>query len=290
MRYGYATVGLPTLDPAEAIAAAAEAGYAGLEWKVGEAPHAIGSSAETFLVGNRTTLSLDPADGRRVARLSAAAGLSVIGLSPYVRSGDLSGLDKVLAVAEASGAPQIRLQGPRFEPGGPDYHELSAHFLAFLTDAAEHAIRAGVRLVVEIHQHTLFPSASLAQRLVSQFDPTRVGVIYDVGNMVFEGYEDYRIGTALLGPYLHHVHLKNAVFRPVDGRGPVRVHRPRWSPLDDGVVDVPGVLAYLDEIGYEGWVSLEDLSTVRDPVETLRYNASVLSACGAPGWSVPVAG
>ncbi|MTD52599.1 sugar phosphate isomerase/epimerase family protein [Amycolatopsis pithecellobii] len=290
MRYGYATVGLPTLDPGEAIAEAAEAGYAGLEWKVGEAPHAMGSSAETFLVGNRTTLSLDPADGRRVARLSAAAGLSVIGLSPYVRTGDLSTLDKVLAVAEASGAPQIRLQGPRFEPGGPDYHELSARFHDFFTDAAEHASRSGVRLVLEIHQHTLFPSASLAQRLVSHFDPARVGVIYDVGNMVFEGYEDHRIGSALLGPYLHHVHLKNALFRPGNGGDPVRVHRPMWSPLDDGVVDVPGVLRYLDEIGYDGWVSLEDLSTERDPAETLRHNARVLAACGAPGWSVPVAG
>jgi sugar phosphate isomerase/epimerase len=214
----------------------------------------------------------------------------VIGLNPYVRTGDLATLDKVLAVAEASGAPQIRLQGSRFEPGGPGYHELSAGFLGFLTEAADHADRIGVRLVVEIHQHTMFPSASLAQQLVSHFDPSRVGVIYDVGNMVFEGYEDHRIGTALLGPYLHHVHLKNAVFRPVDGEAAVRVHRPQWSPLDDGVVDVPGVLRHLDEIGYDGWVSLEDLSTERDPAETLRHNARVLSACGAPGWSVPVAG
>jgi hypothetical protein len=31
-------------------------------------------------------------------------------------------------------------------------------------------------------------------------------------------------------------------------------------------------------------VSLEDLSTERDPLSTLCHNAQVLAACGAPDW------
>ena len=50
------------------------------------------------------------------------------------------------------------------------------------------------------------------------------------------------------------------------------------------LVDVPGFLDLLAETGYAGWVSLEDLSTERDPLATLRHNAEVLSAIGAPGW------
>jgi sugar phosphate isomerase/epimerase len=141
-----------------------------------------------------------------------------------------------------------------------------------------------VRIAVELHQNTIFPSASLAHRAVARFDPAHVGVIYDVGNLVVEGYEDHRIATELLGPHLHHVHLKNAAVSPVDGPGPLRRHLPRWSPLDDGAADVAGVLGHLREIGYSGWVSLEDLSTERDPLSTLRHNAHVLAACGAPGW------
>lgn len=285
MRYSYATVALPTLTPERAVAAAAAAGFAGLEWKVGEAAHAMGSTAETFLVGNRCTLALDPADGARAARLCAAAGLAVVGLGPYIPTGDLATLDRVLAVAEAAGAPQVRLQGPRPAPDGPGYRALFARALAFLDDAQARAAPRGVRIVVEIHQNTIFPSASLAHRVVSHFDPAHVGVIYDVGNMVFEGYEDHRIGTELLGPYLHHVHLKNATVAPVDGPGPVRRHLPRWSPLDDGAVDVTGFLAHLQSIGYRGWISLEDLSTLRDPLSTLHHNARVLSACTAPGWT-----
>lgn len=275
IRYSYATVALPTLTPEEAAAHAAAAGYRGLEWKVGEAPHARGSTAEAFLRRNRCTLALDPDDGARAARLCAAAGLTVVGLAPYVETGDLETLERVLDVAVAAGAPQIRLQGPRLRPGGPGYRALFAHALGFLDEAQDRAARRGVRIVVELHQGTIFPSASLAHRVVAHFDPTRVGVIYDVGNVVVEGYEDRRIATELLGPYLHHVHLKNAV-SPVEG--------PRWTPLDDGAVDVPGVLGHLREIGYEGWVSLEDLSTERDPLSTLRHNAQVLAACGAPDW------
>jgi sugar phosphate isomerase/epimerase len=270
IRYSYATVALPTLTPEEAVVHAAAAGYRGLEWKVGEAPHARGSTAEAFLLGNRCTLALDPADGARAARLCADAGLAVVGLTPYVQTGDLATLDRVLDVAVAAGAPQVRLQGPRT---GPRYHALFAQALGFLDEAQDRAARRGVRIVVELHQGTIFPSASLAHRLVAHFDPACVGVIYDVGNLVVEGYEDRRIATELLGPYLHHVHLKNAAVSPL-----------RWSPLDDGAVDVAGVLGHLREIGYAGWVSLEDLSTERDPLSTLRHNAQVLAACGAPDW------
>jgi sugar phosphate isomerase/epimerase len=168
------------------------------------------------------------------------------------------------------------LQGARLRPGGPGYRALFAHALGFLDAAQDRAARRGVRIAVELHQNTIFPSASLAHRAVAHFDPARVGVIYDVGNLVVEGYEDRRIATELLGPYLHHVHLKNAAFSPAGG--------PRWSPLDDGAVDVAAVLGHLREIGYRGWVSLEDLSTERDPLSTLRHNAQVLAACGAPDW------
>ncbi|WP_123024387.1 sugar phosphate isomerase/epimerase family protein [Mycolicibacterium stellerae] len=286
MRYGYATISLPTTSLEQAAQVAAAAGFQGLECKLGEAPHAVGSSAEAFLVGNRTTLGLDPAEGHRAARVCAANGLALIGLSPYVSTGDLEHLQRALDVAAAADAPQLRLQGPRPSNDGPGYFQLFDEAVDFVDRAAVLAADYGVRIVVEIHQHTIFPSASLAYRLVSQFDSERVGVIYDVGNMVIEGFEDHRIGTELLGPYLHHVHLKNAVYVPIDDHpdSPVRRHVPRWSPLDDGVVDVQAVLAHLDAVGYTGWVSLEDMSSHRDPVQTLQHNAKVLTAIDAPGW------
>ena len=69
---------------------------------------------------------------------------------------------------------------------------------------------------IETHFGNIAASASLAHRLVSQFDPQFIGVVYDPGNMVYEGYECWRTGFELLGPYLHEVHAKNATWVPVD--------------------------------------------------------------------------
>ena len=59
--------------------------------------------------------------------------------------------------------------------------------------------RHGVRALVEIHMGTIVPSASAAAQFCSRFDPRHVGVIHDAGNMVFEGFERYRMGLEVLG-------------------------------------------------------------------------------------------
>lgn len=286
MRYSYATVSLPSFTPDQAIIEASAAGFLGLEWKVGEAPHAKGSSAERFLINNMCTLAQDASEAVRLSERSKDAHMNVVGLCPYVEMGDLTSLDEILDLAIAIGAPQIRLQGPRLSGSDSTYRQLFAHFLDFLVDASRMATARGIRLELEIHQNTILPSASLAQRIVSYFDPADVGVIYDVGNLVFEGFEDYRIATELLGVYLHHVHLKNAKMQAFDERSERVVrHKPMWSPLDDGVVDVRAALGHLDKIGYDGWVSIEDLSTDRSPSDTLQHNAKLLSRWNAPGWT-----
>lgn len=280
MKYSYATVSLPTLLPAEACRVLSAAGFAGIEWKVGEAPHARTSNATAFLSDNLCTLDENVSAAEWGARLARDSGLDVVGLAPYVEIGDLGGLRTVLLMAEAAGAPQVRLQAPRFTRPGEGYTLLFDRFLAFLREAAPQARRAGVRLVIELHHKTIAPSVGLAMPLLTHFSPDDVGVIYDVGNMVYEGYEDYRIGLELLGPYLHHVHLKNAAAeRGLDGRWNYE-----WARLDDGLVDVGLVLDMLTSFGYDGWVSLEDLSEFADSTAAVRYNANVLTALSAPGW------
>jgi sugar phosphate isomerase/epimerase len=122
---------------------------------------------------------------------------------------------------------------------------------------------------VEIHHGTICPSASSAYRLVSHFDPEAIGVIYDPGNMVFEGFEDYRLGIELLGPYLAHVHIKNAAYT-IPEKGGVWI--PCWAPLEDGVVNFTWLFTALQEAGYDGWLSMEDFSEARPSGEELRHN------------------
>jgi hypothetical protein len=163
--------------------------------------------------------------------------------------------------------PQVRVGA-----GAPDrrsYEELFAAARGFLEGVEDLARSHGVKALIEIHHWTICPSASLAHRLVSAFDPDLVGVILDPGNMAQEGFEDYRIGAKRLGPYLAHVHIKNSAFERPAGGG---VWEPRWAPLEDGVVDFGLVFEALEHVDYDGWLAMEDFSGVRPSREALRYN------------------
>ncbi|MBS1251453.1 MAG: Inosose dehydratase [Anaerolineales bacterium] len=157
---------------------------------------------------------------------------------------------------------------------GASYAQRFAAAKEFLTEVEALAHDYGVKALIETHHRTICPSASLAYRLVSHFDPETIGVIYDPGNMVHEGFEDYRIGLELLGPYLAHVHLKNAAFSRPEGDG--GVWTPHWAPLEDGVVDFPQLFDALHEVDYAGWLVVEDFSAARPSREALRHNLAFI--------------
>ena len=71
-------------------------------------------------------------------------------------------------------------------------------------------------------------------------------MILDPGNMAQEGFEDYRIGAELLGPYLAHVHIKNSAFERPAGGGVSRDGR------HSRTVDFGQVFEALDHVGYDG--------------------------------------
>ena len=272
MKYAVFTVMLPDLTPEEAVAELAQAGYDGVEWRVTRTPPELLQEAPSFWRNNRCTLSPTPEDAQWARSLAAGAGLAVPNLGTYLQVGDLPAVEESMRFAQAAGAPSVRVGVARPEPG-KRYQELYAATVHYLTGVESLARRHGVKALIEIHHGTIAPSASLAHRLVCHFDPAWIGVIHDAGNMVHEGYEDYRTGLELLGPYLGHVHAKNAAFqRPPEGG----VWRSRWAPLNDGVVDFPALWAALHSVGYDGWVTVEDFSQAHPSREALRVNLDFL--------------
>ena len=87
------------------------------------------------------------------------------------------------------------------------------------------------------------------------------------------------MGLEVLGPYLAHVHLKNARWAPAGARDDGTV---RWAaafaPLDEGSVDVRDLLRALRAVGYDGWISFEDFSTDRPLLERTRTNLEAVRA------------
>lgn len=71
---------------------------------------------------------------------------------------------------------------------------------------------------------TLISSPSAAYRALEGFDPAHIGLIFDPGNMVNEGFEDYQKSFELLGDYIAHIHIKTASWR--------RTARTSWAPAN----------------------------------------------------------
>jgi sugar phosphate isomerase/epimerase len=267
MKVGVFTVGLPDLTPEEAVREIKDAGYDGVEWRVTRVPEELRGEEPSFWGNNLCTLAPSEEEARRGRRISEEAGLELPGLGTYVAVGDLEAANEAMRFAVTAGAPQVRVGAGA--PDGRPYQELFAAAREFLAGVEDLARSYGVKALIEIHHRTICPSASLAHRLVSAFDADMVGVILDPGNMAQEGFEDYRIGAEILGPYLAHVHIKNSAFERPAGGG---VWEPRWAPLEDGVVDLGQVFEALEHVGYDGWLVMEDFSGVRPSREALRYN------------------
>ena len=139
-----------------------------------------------------------------------------------------------------------------------------------------------VKALVELHHRSICPSASSARLFLDGFDPTEVGVIHDAGNMVFEGFENYRLGFETLGPLLAHVHIKNARWFPVrylpDGGVEWKAD---WAPVSKGVADLRTLFEALEAIDYDKWIAFEDFSSDRRLDDRLQSNLEYVTTVWA---------
>jgi len=280
MKFSVFTVGTPDLTISQAVQRLKHHGYDAVEWRVSDRPQEkpvpLPPREMWYWRYNQCTLRLSEIarEAKMAKSLSDEAGLEISSLSTYLNPAHTEEITEVLQAAQAIGCPRIRVMGPGYK-GETDYNRLFGETQAHLTTVEKMAARFGVKVVLEMHHDTIIPSASAAYRLVSAFDSRWIGVIYDSGNMVHEGYERYTLGLTLLGKYLDHVHVKDA--RPVrQGEDPSWMVE--WCPLGEGMVDFPGLIAALKSAGYHGYLSSEDFSNQHSTEEKLAHNISYIKA------------
>ena len=271
MRFSAFTVSLPEWTPEAAVEQLAELGYEGVEWRVLDQ---IDDSTPSFWFGNRCTLPLSTieADAPRVRRMCEDAGLEIPNVGSYVMCDELDAIETAMRGTALLGAPSLRVRLPEYDGSVPYVPVRDAARRAF--DAVEaSASRYGVRALVELHHGTIVASASAAASFLADRDARRVGVIFDPGNMAFEGHEHYRMAVETLGPLLAHVHLKNTRWERLGLRNDGTA---RWgasfSPLTDGIVDIGAVCRALRAVEYDNWISFEDFSTEEPLLERTRSN------------------
>ena len=92
-------------------------------------------------------------------------------------------------------------------------------------------------------------------RFADAFDPAEVGILYDPGNLVGEGYEKPRMAISIMGPYLAEIHMKNSRWIEA-GTGPdgEKTWKTQSCRIEDGTYPIAELISILVEIGYDGWV------------------------------------
>lgn len=278
MKFGHFTAATPDWTPQEVVTNLAEQGWQGVEWRVKDDP---GGDRIGFWEGNRASWPMTGLEDNVAAMrdLPAAAGLEVVGIGSYVQCSDRDNVERVLAATAAIGAPQVRIQVPGVA-AGENYRDVFAASREHWQWVAQRAAAHGVKALLELHHLTIAASASAAIRLLDGLDPAHVGVIHDMGNLVVEGWERPLWGAQLLGPYLAHVHVKNAVHEVdhVGDDGTVH-HTPRMVAMRRGQADLRTYLADLSAAGYDGWVVCEDFSTDLPLAQRAADNLAYLKEC-----------
>lgn len=265
MRFSVFTVIMQEFDRAQVVKHLAQLGYDGVEWRVHES-------------GPHIQLAKLPGEAEEVRKLTEDAGLELVSLATYLSPGDLERIKRVAEGAKKMGVPMFRIMPPWFE-GPTNYVELCRKTAAELKKVEAVCLDAGLRVLLEIHMRNIIPSASAAYRIVSDLDPRAVGIIYDPGNMIYEGMERWLLGMQLLGPYLAHVHVKNAKWEIAKGEADGNlVWRPTWATLRGGMVNWREVIADLQAVGYRGYLSFEDFSTELPTLEKLADDLALLKS------------
>ncbi|MGU3411091.1 sugar phosphate isomerase/epimerase family protein [Microbacterium sp. M1A1_1b] len=272
MKFSVFTASTPDWTPSQAADTLAAQGWDGIEWRVVDdipEPGTVVPADRSFWAGNKSTWQYTAIAEQvpEIARITEQAGLAYSGIGGYRQASDRDGVETMLRVTSELGARQVRVSMPVYrhekERTGETYPQVFDRTRADLEWAVSRASELGVKALVELHHMTITPSASAALRLIDGLDPEHVGVIHDLGNLVIEGQEDHLAAFELLGPYLAHVHVKNA--RWVD-TGDTRadgssVWQHEWAPLRSGQASVGDYFADLQAFGYDGWVTIEDFST-----------------------------
>ena len=284
MKYSVFTVCMPEYPPQEAVKRLKKWGYDGVEWRFYNRPEVVDPKGG-FWGGNIATI--DPRHWQKeipeVKRLCRKAGLKTPALAAYASCTEPREYKPAIEAAAALGAPLVRVGLPRYDKA-IGWKKLYSKAVRAYEKVVKYAARFKVKPVVEIHMGIITASAAAAAQFCSNFSPKRIGIIYDPGNMVYEGYEQYQMGLEMLGPYLAHVHVKNSRWDVVGATGNGAVQwQPTFAPMKNGCVDFEDLLRSLKAVGYNGWLSFEDFNpnkkTDEKLVEDLKFLKAIERRC-----------
>lgn len=259
----------PGTTVSDAISLAKDAGFRGLEFCLAGAGEVSVESSETDLLGVRrraedagialpslaswlvwenNLVSDDPATRRRAQDI----------IRTQIDAAHTLGAETVLVVPGYVGVDFISNSTPVDYAAAYDRAQVS------ISTLADHASGSGVDVGVENVWNKFLLSPLEMRRFIDEIDHPLVGVYFDIGNALLNGYPEQWI--RILGRRILKVHVKD--YRRSPGGFD------SFVDLLAGDVDFPAVAAALSDIEYSSYCTAEMMPTYRHHPEQMTYNAS----------------
>jgi inosose dehydratase len=199
-------------------------------------------------------------------------------LAPMIRAGVIvypggndTGVwvDKIAPVADfagALGAEELCICAPvaRTDASDARYREIGE----LLNRIGAAARGRGPRASLHNHVNGLFESEADLERIVACLDPARCGLTFDCAHAAKGGSTDLGAAIRKFARHIVNVHVKDLA---ADGS---------FCPLGRGTLDIESVFAALRDIGYDGWLVVDEETEGLDDVEACRIAVNYLRTNG----------
>lgn len=234
-------------------------------------------------------------DERGLTLTSAWCGLQLLGQE--TREADLERTRRLCALLAEVGASYVNLAhggtpermvfaGRTSVPGCPSLAASEWDQLAVrVSSAAEIARSAGLQATFHPHAGTWVETDKDLEALLTRTEPGLVKLCWDVGHALYGGMDPIAIVRRYPEriAYLHLKDLDGAVLEALGQEGAgfdEGIRRRVFTELGTGRLDVPGLLEALREIGYQGWLMVEQDSSWLKPLESARTSRAYLRSVG----------
>ena len=160
------------------------------------------------------------------------------------------------------------------DSGGGDESEIPGKIKAmapFLNELGKIARDSGMEIGLHPHLNTIVETPAEIDMIMELTNPNYVSMAPDTGHIQLGGGDP----VAIIRKYSHRLcyfHLKD-----VTGT----FERPNFGPnlreLGNGKVDFPAMMAFLKEIGYKGWLNVEQDDTKMTPFESAKQSMDYIN-------------
>ncbi len=216
--------------------------------------------------GTHMPLDISDEELKKVRARVEETGMHVSGLTNYWRLGTpdtevaaehQAGLRRGCEAARTLGAKFLRCSSfdLDFAVGYEKQREL---FREQFVQANQIGAEFDITITPEQHGGGMCASAGQIMDLIRGLPADHIGIVYDPGNCVSEGFERIPNQIEMLRNIVKAVHVKNAI--TVQGEGASGRIPGKQMPLDEGLLDWAEIVSQLKRVGYDNYLTLEELT------------------------------